>query len=227
MKHYAKIIRALCKSKRAKCAMLKLKDVSENVAVYHRVRLCGGVCVKRICKRCNRILPIEEFWKSSESEDGYHPLCERCALATLPKKKKCRYCERYLPAGEFYKVKASWDGLAFGCKECSNTMSKASGNYKATHQRHAKKRYEQKKQAKGEITKQEREELFDRYGRKCLCCLRPEGTVLLTVDHVVPMSRGGDNTIENAQVLCLACNSFKGDRTLEYRPERLAEKTAM
>ena len=35
----------------------------------------------------------------------------------------------------------------------------------------------------------------------------------LTVDHVVPKSRGGTDHLENLQLLCSACNSVKGTRT--------------
>lgn len=37
----------------------------------------------------------------------------------------------------------------------------------------------------------------------------------LTVDHVVPRSRGADN-FENLQLLCGWCNSKKGDRSQEW-----------
>lgn len=32
------------------------------------------------------------------------------------------------------------------------------------------------------------------------------------VDHIVPVSRGGEDTLENLQLLCWKCNTTKGDR---------------
>ena len=37
-----------------------------------------------------------------------------------------------------------------------------------------------------------------------------------TIDHVIPRSRGGDDHLDNLQLLCGACNSLKGDRPQEY-----------
>jgi 5-methylcytosine-specific restriction endonuclease McrA len=41
--------------------------------------------------------------------------------------------------------------------------------------------------------------------------LYSENNVMLTFDHVMPKSKGGANTIENAQTLCYPCNQTKAD----------------
>lgn len=51
--------------------------------------------------------------------------------------------------------------------------------------------------------------VFQRDGRLCAFC----GSVArLTIDHIIPLARGGDNELENLQVLCQSCNSRKGTR---------------
>lgn len=35
-----------------------------------------------------------------------------------------------------------------------------------------------------------------------------------TLDHVIPLSKGGSNTIENIVLACRPCNEFKGDRIM-------------
>ena len=44
-----------------------------------------------------------------------------------------------------------------------------------------------------------------------------------TVDHMVPQSRGGTDHLDNLQLLCVACNSVKGDRPQEHLIARLKE----
>lgn len=39
----------------------------------------------------------------------------------------------------------------------------------------------------------------------------------LTPDHVVPLSRGGTNYIDNIQPLCGPCNSQKHAKTIDFR----------
>ncbi len=38
----------------------------------------------------------------------------------------------------------------------------------------------------------------------------------MTIDHVIPTARGGQDIDSNLQLLCQACNSLKGDRPQEY-----------
>jgi len=51
----------------------------------------------------------------------------------------------------------------------------------------------------------------------CLCCGRREPEIKLTVDHVIPVSCGGGNGIDNIQGLCKDCNNWKNARGGDFR----------
>lgn len=77
-------------------------------------------------------------------------------------------------------------------------------------------------------------DLIERDGNKCLHCKKeatlfamgkdvanrwhmdlyreePEGLLMFTIDHVFPKSKGGEDKLENFQMLCKVCNEDKGD----------------
>jgi 5-methylcytosine-specific restriction endonuclease McrA len=70
--------------------------------------------------------------------------------------------------------------------------------------------------AGGTFTRGEWLALCQRYQNLCLCCGQRSR---LSVDHVIPISRGGSNTIDNIQPLCGPCNSRKFTQTIDFRRE--------
>ena len=50
------------------------------------------------------------------------------------------------------------------------------------------------------------------YKRDRYACVRCASNEDLTLDHIIPWSKGGDTAAENLQTLCRSCNSSKGDR---------------
>jgi len=74
-----------------------------------------------------------------------------------------------------------------------------------------------KTQAGGSFTAQEWKDLCEKYGNKCLCCDATDKP--LTVDHIVPVSKGGSSNIENLQPLCKPCNCSKHDKIIDYRSD--------
>jgi 5-methylcytosine-specific restriction endonuclease McrA len=55
-----------------------------------------------------------------------------------------------------------------------------------------------------------RKNILRRDNHRCQYCGR--GDVPLTVDHVIPKARGGEDSWENLVTACVACNNKKGDR---------------
>ncbi len=60
-----------------------------------------------------------------------------------------------------------------------------------------------------------RHSIFERDKNVCQYCGKSFPKSHLTIDHVIPQSRGGADTWENLVLACLACNVRKADRTPE------------
>lgn len=58
----------------------------------------------------------------------------------------------------------------------------------------------------------------------CQYCGDTPGRGLLTLDHIVPRSKGGQTSWENVVAACRACNMRKGDRTPEQAGMTLRKK---
>ncbi len=73
-------------------------------------------------------------------------------------------------------------------------------------------RRSRKRGAEGTHTFEQLSELLAKQDFKCIGCdaLLAENR---TVDHIIPLSKGGSNWITNIQWLCGSCNSCKHDRT--------------
>jgi 5-methylcytosine-specific restriction endonuclease McrA len=68
--------------------------------------------------------------------------------------------------------------------------------------------------------------VYDKYNYSCAYCNRffavpnnwnkkdaiHDGFMWLEIDHIVPLSKGGSDNLDNKQALCQKCNNFKSDK---------------
>lgn len=138
---------------------------------------------------------------------GGFPTCAVCGVKTKSYRRgEIRYCgDCYLEilskGGENH---PNWKGGISKTKE-----------YKAHHDRI--KRDKRRRNAVGSYTIAEWEAVKMKYRYMCLCCKRCEPEIVLTRDHVIPLSKGGLNDISNIQPLCHSCNSRKRTKEGDYR----------
>ena len=71
--------------------------------------------------------------------------------------------------------------------------------------------------------RQNKHVLFGQQEGRCNGCRSAFPFRVLEVDHVIPQRAGGQDNIENLQLLCAHCNRVKGDRPQEYLVARLKE----
>ncbi len=66
--------------------------------------------------------------------------------------------------------------------------------------------------------------IFERDDSTCQYCGKHYPRSQLTLDHVLPQSRGGGDTWENLAVACVSCNVRKGSRTPDEARMKLLKK---
>lgn len=89
----------------------------------------------------------------------------------------------------------------------------AEPNYRTVHSQLRRCRVAK---AQGSFTVRQWNSLKSDCNNTCLCCGRQEPEIKLTADHIIPVSKGGKNTIDNIQPLCGSCNSKKGIKVIDF-----------
>ncbi len=71
------------------------------------------------------------------------------------------------------------------------------------------------------FTARQRQAITNKFEGVCQACgkeglspLSDEDKYLASMDHIIPLSRGGSNDDDNVQLLCLPCNLSKGQMTM-------------
>lgn len=74
--------------------------------------------------------------------------------------------------------------------------------------------------ARGSFTQEQINARFDYFGWQCRYCRASLTVATVTLDHQLPLSRGGSNWASNLVPACGSCNASKCDRLpWEFRPE--------
>jgi len=71
-----------------------------------------------------------------------------------------------------------------------------------------------------ELSENEKRQVMQRDGNKCLCCGATGKGVRLQIDHIVSHAIGGETSIENSQTLCSVCNRLKNINELNFLQTR-------
>jgi len=73
--------------------------------------------------------------------------------------------------------------------------------------------------------------LFNRFNGKCQDCgiktkmgIHPTVDESATMEHVTPLSMGGDHTWDNVELLCQKCNFARNKSTMAKKNEHLKQK---
>ena len=186
----------------------------------------------KTCSVCGHSKFITQFYKSKGEKDGHQYCCKSCHNArTLrwreenPEKNQERiqrdissdrhksYNERYYSEHkDLYR-----ESHRRSNEKHRDSRNARSRNYQKEHPEYFRLKVNERRAMeleRGTFTQAEWDSLCARYNYTCLCCKQVKP---LTFDHVVPLSKGGSNTIDNIQPLCLKCNQKKHNKIIDYR----------
>lgn len=161
----------------------------------------------KACSRCKQILPYEAFNKKSSTPTGLASACRNCSNAmkrnlTPEQRERKNYLKR------------KWDS------EHPDKVKQMNSNaYEAKPEmfiNNAANRYAKIKNVdRRTITNKELKRLQQ---QPCIYC---GSKLLIEIDHIIPIARGGRHSIGNLAPACRACNRNKTDYlVMEWRLKR-------
>ena len=188
----------------------------------------------KICTECKEEKFLESYHKDVSKKDGKRSECKSCHNARI---KKYRRTESGKLAAVKYRksekgklsqikyIKSSRGKLkrAEFCKtdkyKLVQTRYKKSDKGKAAIARDNCKKIFWKSNVINDLTAPETKCILFLQEYKCIYpgCDKYFDEIRPTLDHIRPVSKGGNFTKENIQALCQSCNSKKGIKTIDYR----------
>lgn len=190
------------------------------------------------CSKCEQFKVFSEFRKDRRLPDGLRSDCRTCESA----RKKYEYDrnadQHRLRKREFYRDHRQ-ERNAYNREYYTNNTLALCDYQKSYRSRNVEKLKTQRKiryinnpgifKARANIRRLRLCQLQEHYSTNqwnalctfyeftCLCCGRRDPDIVLSADHVIPIVRGGSNSIRNIQPLCLQCNKRKYAKTIDYR----------
>lgn len=150
--------------------------------------------------------------------------------------KQCLLCFNVLPFVAFQNNVRGASGLAAYCQTCNQlhyyNREKAriyqqayrenNAEYAARHRLHQHRRRQKTQGPENALTGEDAKKLYAK--KRCSYCRAILTTKTRTIDHVIPLARGGQHAMSNLVAACRECNCSKGAKTKEefltWRRER-------
>lgn len=178
----------------------------------------------KYCPKCSTKKSVVDFHKNRRSPDGLQSWCKDCRSTAV----KGRYKDRRTAYNQSEAVKSKARARASAWyRENKERARMVQKQYRQTSEIYKKcrvvaeqRRRERKRNLKEVYTTEDYNYTMKLFSSLCFKCKSSKD---LTIDHHIPLCRGGMLTRDNAVVLCRRCNASKGSLLPEefYSKEEL------
>lgn len=189
---------------------------------------------ERTCQKCGATKPSTGFYRDRSRKSGFHPYCKDCKKKNAAEWYAANH-ERGIEARRAYYAQNRADSTARKKVWIEANKKRHYATSQAWRQRNpetVKAAAKRRRDAEPELHRQrwrERQAKKNANGNFVIlprelrrlqhsACATCGATERVEVDHVIPVSRGGRNSIGNMQPLCRFCNASKGSKLMaEWR----------
>lgn len=170
---------------------------------------------KAICARCD--VTFEKYNTKKAVRDYCSVACQRADRAGERNPKwrggtvvtlACRHCSKSFQIQRAGTKKNRGQFCSIECKAAGTRIHAT----KAAQRRAASRRRETRQRAARAINHHTEAEWMALLAKHGGCCARCRSTDRIERDHIIPMSKEGDDSIENIQPLCKRCNCRKWNK---------------
>lgn len=171
----------------------------------------------RTCSQCERRLEITDFHKDKAATDGYRSKCKECRINHV----KNWYANNRERQSNKELVRRRSNPEKYAEKEALRyKKDKDKRILLATEHSHLRKARKKLVKTERGITKVA---LRKKFGSKCYYCGiemdfstgagRVFNRSMATIEHLIPLAKGGEHTFENTVLACRHCNISKNSKT--------------
>lgn len=165
-------------------------------------------------------------------------ICARCGVDINHRDKRSRHCS---PLCRDRDYEGSAIGTTRECRRCTAPFAPTKGTHvycsarcrtahdiERNREAYNRRNHERRARERGAVVdgaKFDRQEIFDRDRYMCQLCFAPinwglsgRHPMAASLDHIVPLNKGGEHSRENVWTVHFACNAAKGDREVPALP---------
>lgn len=166
----------------------------------------------KVCYRCRDEKSLDFFYKNKKSKDGYGGMCKVCYKEYQAHRRKTdlafrenkqKYANEWYHRSEENKERAKQNRIEWGKRNPEKVIKNAVDQRRKRRARIV---------GAAVIETIDLDTLYARDAGFCKICEKPCTREEASVDHIKPLSKGGNHSWKNVQLAHRVCNSRKGAR---------------